>query len=349
MIAGAPVTQVTGGRGDISWSLPQWEGVKHPNDKATATEAVYQEAWNGRASPEPRSPRRPSPGSRFAGNTTARRSGISMSSRRATRMRSAANRSSIRAVRPPRCPGPDQVPGLHVTMKYVFDTGSGSQVATRRVTLFAVHGLSQVRPRPPQRESPFQRDGWDSMAHPDQLPPPPPPRGGEAHPPARRNGAPISEAMAGSFWATARAFRRPLRLQSPAAAMSPGLRHRAARPALQPKPSDAAPARCRMSWIFPNSSRPSSQAHGMPWSPAPSARWRVTATLLPQSRSRWPTFGKRTSRPTRRVTGWSRTIPPTLHWQGGDGGSTLIPRGSTDESGSDRRTGFAITDSRDRR
>ena len=42
-IAGAPVTMITGNAGSISWNVPQWTGIKHPNGQPPAGEAVYQD------------------------------------------------------------------------------------------------------------------------------------------------------------------------------------------------------------------------------------------------------------------------------------------------------------------
>ena len=42
-IAGTPVTMVAGNAGSISWNVPQWMGIKHPNGQPPAGEAVYQD------------------------------------------------------------------------------------------------------------------------------------------------------------------------------------------------------------------------------------------------------------------------------------------------------------------
>jgi hypothetical protein len=42
-IAGVVVSMLEGSSGDVAWELPQWTGHKHPNDRAPANEAEYQQ------------------------------------------------------------------------------------------------------------------------------------------------------------------------------------------------------------------------------------------------------------------------------------------------------------------
>jgi hypothetical protein len=154
-IAGVPVAQVTGHRGDVTWSLPQWTGVKHPNDRASATDAVYQDgvvaldqwprlaadsedvfAWFqvrwqyngtslGHICVEPKG----------SDNAAGHGLGVTGTIEDESQL---YPRSATAAVS-----GPDQVPALHVAMKYVFGDGPGSHVATRRLTLYA-DGTHQI-------------------------------------------------------------------------------------------------------------------------------------------------------------------------------------------------------------
>jgi hypothetical protein len=157
MIGGTPVTQVTGGSAGVTWSLPQWAGVKHPNDKAPATEAVYRDgvialdqwprlsgpsgsddvcAWFqvrwqyngtslGHIHVEPK------------GDDTARGGGLIVTGTIEDEPQLYPRSATAQVA------GPDQVPALHVVMKYVFDAGVGAHVATRRVTLYA-DGTHQI-------------------------------------------------------------------------------------------------------------------------------------------------------------------------------------------------------------
>jgi hypothetical protein len=157
MIAGVPITQVTGGSGDITWSLPQWTGIKHPNDKAPAGDAVYQDgaialdqwprmagasaaedvfAWFrirwqyngtslGHIYVEPR------------GNDRARGHGLVVTGNIEDDPQLYPRSGAATAT------GADQVPALHVVMKYAFDAGRDSHIATNRVTLYA-DGTHQI-------------------------------------------------------------------------------------------------------------------------------------------------------------------------------------------------------------
>ena len=156
MIAGTLVSEVNGSSGDITWSLPRWVGIKHPNDKVPPSEAVYRDgvvmldqwpriagatgaddvyAWFrvrwqfngtslGHIYVEPRGP------------DNARGRGLSVTGTIEDDLNLYPRGSSAAA-------GADQVPALHVAMRYVFDTGSGSDVGTNRVTLYA-DGTHQI-------------------------------------------------------------------------------------------------------------------------------------------------------------------------------------------------------------
>jgi hypothetical protein len=156
-IAGTPVTLVSGSSGAVSWVLPQWTGIKHPDDQPPAAEAVYRDAivaldqW-------PRVPAESGSGETHAwlrirwqfngtslghvyveplGDDAATGSGLSVTG-------TLEDDAQLHARAPAATvPGPAQVPALCIALKYVFGDGSASHTATSRVTLYA-DGTHQV-------------------------------------------------------------------------------------------------------------------------------------------------------------------------------------------------------------
>jgi hypothetical protein len=152
-IAGTVITLLSGKTGDISWSLPQWAGVKHPADREpSGAQADYHDAvieldqwpvvggtfgaddiyawfrirWQyngtslGRVYVEPR------------GTDDAMGWGLTVTGtiEDDARLYPRDAHASV--------PGAAQVPALHLVMHYVFDeTIADDQVAVTRVTLYA--------------------------------------------------------------------------------------------------------------------------------------------------------------------------------------------------------------------
>jgi len=151
-IAGTAITLIAGNTGDITWSVPQWPGLKHPNDVAPATQDPYHEniimldkwpkvggtfgiddiyAWfrirwqyNGTSLGRVYVEQRASDDA--AGWSLAVTGTIEDDSRLYPRNDSGPTN------------GPDQVPALHVVLNYVFDEIiADSHIATSRISLYA--------------------------------------------------------------------------------------------------------------------------------------------------------------------------------------------------------------------
>lgn len=174
-IAGTAITLIAGNTGDIKWSLPAWAGIKHPNDRAPATEDAYQESiitldqwprirgtfgvddmyawfrirWQhngtslGRIYVEPR-------GAEDALGWSLDVTGTIEDDSRLYA------RSDVGPT-----PGPAEVPALHVVLTYVFDeTIADSHIATSRISLYA-DGTHEIDSEWLQHARPFPAEPRD--------------------------------------------------------------------------------------------------------------------------------------------------------------------------------------------
>jgi hypothetical protein len=174
-IAGTAIDLLAGNTGDIHWSVPQWAGIKHPNDEAPASQSTYQDSlimldqwpriggtfgldkiyawfrirWQyngtslGRVYVEPR------------GNEDALGWGLTVTG--------TIEDDSRLYMRSPAAtvPGPDQVPALHVVMNYAFDeTIADNHIATSRITLYA-DGTYEIDSEWIQHARPFPAEPRD--------------------------------------------------------------------------------------------------------------------------------------------------------------------------------------------
>ena len=174
-IAGTVITLLAGNTGDISWNVPQWAGIKHPNDQPPATEAEYRDAvieldqwpkiggtfglddiyawfrirWQyngtslGRVYVQPR------------GNDDAVGWGLTVSGTIEDDSRLYPRSASAPVA------GPAQVPALHVVMNYVFDEViADNHIATSRITLYA-DGTHEIDSEWIQHARPFPAEPRD--------------------------------------------------------------------------------------------------------------------------------------------------------------------------------------------
>lgn len=174
-IAGTAITLIAGNTGDIKWSLPAWAGIKHPNDRAPATEDAFQESiitldqwprirgtfglddmyawfrirWQhngtslGRIYVEPR-------GAEDALGWSLDVTGTIEDDSRLYA------RSDVGPT-----PGPAEVPALHVVLTYVFDeTIADSHIATSRISLYA-DGTHEIDSEWLQHARPFPAEPRD--------------------------------------------------------------------------------------------------------------------------------------------------------------------------------------------